>query len=119
MFNTYLNNKLITDTFNQKRISNTFRSETSGYINGTAVANLSSRNPKELLVDGDTVTIEVLGIPEQYGSYFTQVDEQAGRFLPIFSGPPANVITNINPKDKAVGYFVAYSVSRISRVFNQ
>ena len=32
---------------------------------------------------------------------------------------PANVSTNIEPSDKAAGYFFIYSVSKISKVFNE
>jgi hypothetical protein len=120
MFNVYINKELITDTFTNKEISgDRFLLQTSGYINGTEVARLSSDNPQERLTSGDTVTLEVLGIPELYSKYFSQVERQSGGSIPIFTGPPANAITNVYPKEKTVGFFVAYSVSRVKCVFKQ
>jgi hypothetical protein len=120
MFNVYINNKLITDTFTKKEVyGGRFFSQTSGYINGSEVARLSSDNPHERIASGDTITLEVLGIPELYSKYFSQVERQSRGSIPIFSGPPANAITNVYPKDKTVGFFVAYSASRIKCVFKE
>jgi hypothetical protein len=120
MFNIYINNKLITDTFTKKEVyGGRFFSHTSGYINGSEVARLSSDNPHKRITSGDTITLEVLGIPELYSKFFSQVESQSRGSIPIFSGPPANAITNVYPKEKTVGFFVAYSVCRVSCVFKE
>ena len=117
MFNLYKNDTLLTDTFNKRRYINSFRGAVRGYSNGDVVGRLSSRNPNENLIPGDIVTLEIMGIPANYVLFAQQADQQQGGSFPIFTGPPANVITNIYPKEKAVGYFLAYSSKRKSRFF--
>lgn len=117
MFNVYKNHIPLTDTFTNKYVTNYFLNNTGGYLNGTNVASLVSRNKNEVVNTNDTITLEVLGIPEQYRTFFYEARIQEGGAFPVFSGPPANVITNIEPKEKAVGFFVTYSTTRISRVY--
>ncbi len=120
MFNLYKNSILVTDTFTKKEISNSFRSSLrGGYINGAVVGRLTASHINENLQIGDTVTVEILGIPSLYSTFYQQVDQQQGGSIPIFSGPPANVITNISPKDRVVGFFVTYSVAKVSRIYGK
>jgi hypothetical protein len=69
------------------------------------------------LKTGDTVTIEMSRITEDYYNFITDYLTEYYPKMPIFSGPSANISTNIEPKDKAVGFFAAYAIQRKSRVY--
>jgi hypothetical protein len=60
----------------------------------------------------DTIILETEGTTFGYRSFVENMQLQYAGSSPIGGGPPANVATNINPKDKAVGYFATYTVSR-------
>ncbi len=59
---------------------------------------------------GDTIIVEMDGITEDYYDFLSAVSEETTVSTPIFSGPSANVPTNIS--NNALGFFTAYSVSR-------
>jgi hypothetical protein len=58
---------------------------------------------------GDLVTIQVCSITKDYADYVLNAQKELQGSIPIFSGPPANVQTNIS--GGAVGFFTAYSKS--------
>ena len=59
------------------------------------------------------------GITEEYYNFIYDYILDYSPKVPIFSGPSANISTNIEPKDKAVGIFTAYSVKRKSIIYNR
>lgn len=59
---------------------------------------------------GDTIIVEMDGITEEYYNYINAVAEETSANVPIFSGPSANVPSNIS--NNALGFFTAYSISR-------
>lgn len=71
---------------------------------------------------GDLVTIQVCTITEDYANYVLNIQKELQVSIPIFSGPPANVQTNISAKnasEKALvcGFFTAYSKQSGSVLF--
>jgi len=87
------------------------------YMNGVACyylnqdPNREGRN--EILHTGDKVTLNINAISKEYAAYISNVTTEIRGTMPIFSGPPANVETNIRciaPKDgiSVVGFFTAY-----------
>lgn len=84
----------------------------SGYFPGLPVGFLSDDDPREVLLPGDTLTFELNCIDEAYYNFVSEAQlELAGNF-PLFSGPPSNVVSNID--NGAMGIFAAYSIQRIS-----
>jgi len=89
------------------------------YYNGFSVYYLDGEKTDERLVNGDVVTLEMDGITQEYKDFLLGFIEEYNPKIPIFSGPSANITTNIEPKDKAVGFFTAYSAFRKSTVYNR
>ncbi|HLO60891.1 MAG TPA: DUF4249 family protein [Bacteroidales bacterium] len=87
------------------------------YYNGFSVYYLNYNKLDERLVDGDVVTLEMDGITQQYKDFLVGFISEYQPKVPIFSGPSANIPTNIEPHDKAVGFFTAYCAMRKSRVY--
>ena len=84
------------------------------YIFGLPVGFLLEDEPDESPQPGDTVTFELSGTDQAY--YQFVVDAQLELFgnNPLFSGPPANVRSNISNQGK--GIFSAISISRASAI---
>jgi len=117
LMKAYKNGVLLTDsTYEYRNISDNtgFNGQ---YYNGFSVYWLSEHKTDERLQSGDTVTIEMDGITgimkSLYWALLMSIIQNS-----IFSGPSANVPTNIEPKDRAVGFFAAYSAFRKSKVYN-
>ena len=108
------NNVLLTDSaFELVNIGNNTGFE-GKYYSGFPVYGLNSNKPDERLKQGDTVTLEMDGITEDYAKYLNAFIAEYYPKIPMFSGPSANIPTNVVPGDKAVGFFAAYSVVRKS-----
>ncbi len=111
MFKAYKNNVLVTDTINEW-----FLTEDQFYngrnTNGITCQNLDMNEPEEHAKIGDTVTLEMTRITENYFYFLIDVRTESGYRVPLFSGPPANVVTNMN--NKALGFFTVYAPKRIS-----
>ncbi|HEY3390068.1 MAG TPA: DUF4249 family protein, partial [Prolixibacteraceae bacterium] len=105
------NNHLLTDSIFKYSIfdNNSFEGK---YFDGFPVYNLREDRKEEKLIAGDTVTVELFGITEDYYSFIYSYITDYYPKVPIFSGPSANIPTNIQPIDDAVGVFAAYSIKR-------
>ena len=101
MFNGYVNGELITDSVDRKNISDD-RLFNGNYTSGAIVMVVRG----EELVPGDIFTLELSNITKEYASYMTELQTEIQPNDPLFSGPPANVSTNIS--NDAVGYFACY-----------
>jgi hypothetical protein len=88
------------------------------YYNGFSVYYLNYNKLDERLVSGDVVTLEMEGITQGYMDFLQGFITEYEPKIPLFSGPSANIPTNIMPSDKAVGYFTAYSCARKSTVYH-
>jgi len=107
------NGVMITDTLIE------FISQSDDFFNGNylyalPVTFLNDEDPEEAVGAGDIVTLEMASIPEGYYNFLSDARSEIFGSVPLFSGPPANVSTNLS--SGALGYFVAYAVSRKSQV---
>jgi len=114
MFNIFKNGVMLTDT-----ITNRFVIDdglfNGNYTNGIGVGYLNQANEREFLKTGDTITFQGCNITKEYYNFIVTLQSETGFQTPLFSGPPANVKSNIS--NGAVGFFAAYGVSYASRVF--
>ena len=116
LFKVRKNNILVTDSIFKYSIgdNNSFEGK---YFKGFPVYNLREDRKDEKLTPGDTVTLEMYGITEDYYSFIYSYITDYYPKVPIFSGPSANIPTNIKPIDDAVGIFAAYSIKRKSVIY--
>lgn len=84
------------------------------YIPGLPIGFLNDDDEDEAVFPGDTVTLEVNSIAEEYYNFITEAQNEIFGNNPLFSGPPANVSTNL--ENGAVGIFTAYSIAKVSKV---
>jgi hypothetical protein len=84
------------------------------YVRGLPVGFLNDDEENELVLPGDTVTLEINSISEQYYNFIVEAQSEIFGNNPLFSGPPANVSSNI--ENGAVGIFTAYSIDRVSTI---
>ncbi len=115
MFNIYKNGELLTDTINDRFVvEDEFFN--GSYTNGIGVGYLDQANEREKLYPGDTVTFQGCNITDEYYEFVVTLQTETGFSTPLFSGPPANVKSNLD--NGAVGFFTAYGVSYSSLIFN-
>jgi hypothetical protein len=84
---------------------------------GFPIAFLSDSSEREKVEPGDTVTLELNSIDQAYYNFIIDAQLEIFGNNPLFSGPPANVRSNIDNGGK--GIFTAYSVERASAVARQ
>jgi hypothetical protein len=88
-------------------------------IDGAVCMNLRtedrSNSDRVIIEPGDFVTVQVRSVTKEYADYVQDVQKELQGSIPIFSGPPANVRTNIRAAGNAsnptpvCGFFTAYS----------
>ena len=66
------------------------------------------------VVVGDTITLEMQAITEEYYNYISQLLTETVWNMGPLDGPPANPTGNIS--NGAMGFFLAYSKQEITRV---
>lgn len=114
-FNIIKNGVLITDTIDEIGISDD-RFFNGNYTNGAAVYYLMEQNPDEVVNPGDTITLVMASITKEYYNFIVELMDETFEYRnPLFSGPPANVSTNIS--NGAIGFFAAYSNTYSTTVF--
>lgn len=84
------------------------------YAFGVGIQNLSNQDSVEYPELGDTISMEMWNISEDYYNFSIQVQQVLAGQNPLFSGPPANPFTNVS--DGAVGFFSAYSINSGSTI---
>ncbi len=112
-FKVRKNGVLLTDTLYELFVQND-EFFNGNYTHGITSYFLSNDKPDEVVEIGDIVTFEINGITHDYYNFIVEAQSQIFTQLPLFSGPPANVRTNLN--NGAIGYFTAYSVNYSSTV---
>jgi len=112
-FKIWKNSDLLTDTLIKYSVQ-TDDFFNGIYIFGLPVGFLSDEDPREALLEGDTVTFELNSIDQNYYNFVVDAQLEIFGNNPLFSGPPANVRSNIEEGGK--GIFTAYSIQRISRM---
>ena len=112
-FKVRKNGILLTDTLSERSVqSDDFFN--GNYTYGIPSQFLSTDKPDEVVEVGDTITFEINGITEEYYNYVIEAQSQVFPQTPLFSGPPANIRTNID--NGAIGFFEAYSVNYSSTI---
>ena len=112
-FKVHKNGILLTDTLSELIVQDD-EFFNGNYTYGIPSQFLSDEKPDEHVRLGDTITFELNGITEEYYHYIIEAQSQIFPQIPLFSGPPANIRSNIS--NNAIGFFVAYSISRSSTV---
>jgi len=116
LFKVLKNNLLLTDSIFKYSIGDNTGFE-GKYFDGFPVYNLREEHNEEKLSAGDTLTVEMFGITEDYYSFLSSYITDYYPKVPIFSGPSSNIPTNIRPLEDAVGIFAAYSIKRKSVIY--
>ena len=101
MFNGMRNGKIITDSVSRVNISDD-KLYNGNYTAGAVVLILN----EDELQPGDTFTLILSNITEEYANFMLELQDEIRPNDPMFSGPPANVSSNVN--NNAVGYFAAF-----------
>lgn len=101
MFNVMRNDTILTDSVSRVSVSDD-RLVDDMYINGIWVIFLE----EEQLAPGDKVTLITSSITADYYDFIIELQTEIGYKDPLFSGPPANVSTNLS--NNAVGFFSAF-----------
>ncbi len=114
-FLTYVNNTLITDTLYEVFVVDD-RFFNGRYTNGVGAGFLNSEIDDNRLNPGDTVTLMMTNMTDEYFHFILTARIESGFNTPLFSGPPANVKSNVN--NGAIGFFAAYQPRYVSRVYN-
>jgi hypothetical protein len=114
MFNIFKNGDLLTDTISYRAVTDDAFFN-GNYTNGIGVGYLDQSREREVLKAGDTITFQGCNIPEEYFTFIMALQAETGYQNPLFSGPPANVKSNIS--NGAAGFFAAYAVAYSSEVF--
>ncbi len=87
------------------------------YIYGLPVGFLWDEDPREALVPGDTVTLELNSIDQDYYNFIMDAQLEIMGNNPLFSGPAANVRSNID--NQGQGIFTAYPVQKVWAVLTE
>ena len=112
MLDVWKNDTLTTDTLTQK-MSIPMAGYAGFYVNGPEMLEKNMEIPvgtfaKKEVHDGDHFKVDFYSIPSDYMVYVYSLMASLGS-NPMM-GPPSNVVTNIQPKGKGVGWFYAASV---------
>lgn len=109
MFKVYINGVLNADSLrNLVVVEDKFFN--GNFTNGITVYMVEGQ---DTIKTNDLITLDICGINKDYFHFVTEAQTMINPQIPLFSGPPANVRTNIT--NDAVGYFTAYSISSKSR----
>ncbi len=114
-FKVYRNGYLITDSLHEMMVQDDVFFN-GNYTFGIPVQFLNQSEKDEIILPSDTVTLEINGITDKYYNFILEAQSEIFYQTPLFSGPPANISSNIS--NGALGFFTAYSVTRSSVVFN-
>ncbi len=109
LFDAINNGVLITDSIQRKVVSED-KLFNGSQTNGAVVQVLN----KDEVAPGDTITLVLSNITKEYYDFILSVQEEIQSKNPLFSGPAANV--NSNVEVDAVGYFAAYPSTYTIRV---
>jgi len=101
MFNTLNNGRMITDSLSRITVSD------DRLIDGMYIPGIyTSFFYEDEMAVGDTITLITSTVTEDYYRFLIEAQTELFPKVPIFSGPPANVRSNIN--NDGIGYFAAF-----------
>ncbi len=84
------------------------------YVYGLPVGFLADDNPEEAVHPGDTITFELNSIAQSYYHFIVDAQLEIAGNNPLFSGPPANIRSNIGGGGQ--GVFAAYYIDTVSAI---
>lgn len=115
LFEVIKNGIEITDTITKRGISDD-RFFNGNYTFGVPVYYFYSGYEPEYVYPGDTVTLRMSGITKDYYNFIIELMDQTFEYRnPLFSGPPANIRSNIS--NEGLGFFTAYSTSYATTIY--
>lgn len=114
-FVTMVNDVLVTDSLQEVLVVDD-RFFNGNYTNGIGVGFLNAQTEDNVLKPGDVVILAMANITEDFATFIATARIESGFNTPLFSGPPANVKSNVS--NGAIGYFAAYQLRYASRVYN-
>ena len=115
-FRVYKNGVLVTDSIDEYNVEED-ELFNGNYTNGIQAGFLDMVEEEERLELGDTVNFEIMGITEDYYHFVMELQSEIWGSDPMFSGPPANISSNIN--NGALGFFSVYSSNFASTVLTE
>ena len=101
LFNSRVNGRIVTDSILKKAVRED-KFFNGRYISGALVQVFN----KDVLEIGDNYTLMVSNITKEYYDYMVALQDEVGEKNPLFSGPPANVGSNIS--NGAQGFFTSF-----------
>ncbi len=117
IFDVYKNGVLLTDTIDEVGISDD-KYFNGNFTYGAAVYYFIEDNPDEVVNPGDIITLRMGGITQEYYYFVIDVMNETFEFRnPLFSGPPANISTNIS--NGGMGFFTAFATSYSTTVYEE
>jgi len=117
-FHTYRNDIALTDSLiNFSVIDDEYIQKKE--LEEVRCARLKQDEERSTLVKGDVVTLRVDAITKEYSEFIMNAQSELYGSNPIFSGPPANIQTNLRPVRSGnniplSGFFTAYSSRQAS-----
>jgi len=109
MFNALNNGKMITDSLSRITVSD------DRLIDGMYIPGIyTSFFYEDEMAVGDTITLITSTVTEDYYRFLIEAQTELFPKVPIFSGPPANVRSNV--KNDAIGYFAAFMSDTTSHI---
>ena len=104
-FDTYLNGVNGNDTTSRTTATHD-RFFNGMHTNGFAVAFFNG----DILNAGDTISMVMSALTEDHYQFYNELQTESGFRNPLFSGPPANIRSNL--QEGGLGYFYARKVKR-------
>jgi len=115
-FRGYRNDTLVTDTISNVRISDD-KFYDDRYVRGMPTLFWNQEQKSEKIIVGDKIKLQVGSITKEYYTFLDELKQEVNPKNPLFSGPSANVSTNIS--NGAYGYFSVCAVSYVSTTANK
>ena len=116
-FEVYKNKIEITDTVTKRGITDD-RFFNGSFTFGVPVYYFNAAYEPEFVYPGDTITLRMGGITKEYYNFLIELMDQTFEYRnPLFSGPPANIRSNIS--NEGLGFFTAYSTSYSTTIYHE
>ncbi|MDR0431100.1 MAG: DUF4249 domain-containing protein [Tannerellaceae bacterium] len=121
-FHLYRNQEIVNDSLQGFFIiDDEYMQQTE--IIGVPCFYLDQEEEQSILHDGDEITARIDGVTKEYATFIGNAQSELWGSDPIFSGPPANVETNITSKHpsediRVSGFFTAFSGSKKKTVYH-
>ena len=116
----YRNEELVNDSLRGMSIYSDETLDTR-YINELSCFFLPQDKDDSRLEPGDSISIRVDAVTKEYATFISNAQSESMGSIPLFSGPPANVETNIRCSDPSIsplGFFSAHASRRTSCIYN-